>query len=509
MQEKLLNDAQMELLWRNVDMHKGKNSQWITNPDQAYDEMCAEWKAAQLWNEDKPISQKQLARLFVNMGHRFCYETRSKYDLYEHGSILLRSCDRRSSDQEVAGSGQAANTSEGRNVAQVAFPHSKRRKISSKMPQTSRRIVSNATEDALRRSPRDPSTESSNIFRLGHETPPPLSKPLGQELRKFHTLIQRGHTTLLPDDSRVHGLFYETTNAVRSAVTNFMRTTGYDGGRRTIFWDGILSRDCRPLLERMFGDVLSPGELHRRISDIESEPMESGIIFSDALRALIGVALFEWVFRIRYLAEPSDLVFSNHAPQNERQESARPTLFPFQSRKQHDILMDVITKDFPDIFQRLLHERTSRLAEKDFDPPTHAEGLARRLSQALQSFIEENLRLVLDERMEKAWIDDLQKVFVHALKLKALTAPHRDAFSFMWPQAGDEFDPAHMNAFGRDGQNASGGTVIFALYPELLRSDGRSEADVHVSTTVDVGRSMVSVCEAIVMRKPPSPPVVG
>ncbi|KAL8764841.1 MAG: hypothetical protein Q9209_007852 [Squamulea sp. 1 TL-2023] len=495
------------MLWRNVEKHKGKNSHWIKNPDQAYNEMCAEWKAGQLWDKDKPISQKQLAQLFINMGQRSCHERRSKNDLYEHGSTLLRSGYHRSTNQEEAGSGQAAIIKEDRNVAQVAFPHPKRRKVSSKMSQTRPGRDSNVSEDALRRSPRAPSTDSSNIFRFGHETSTPLSKVLGQELRRLHSLMQKGHTPLLPDDSRVHGLFYNTKNAIGSAVTILIRTTGYDGGRRAIFWEGILSPDSRSLLERIFGEVISPGELHRTIANIESEPMGSGIRFSEALQALIGAALFEWVFRIRYLAEPSAPVGSNAASQKERQESVRPMLFPFQARNQHDIVMDVITKGFPNIFQRLLHERTSRLAEKDFDPQTHAEGLAKRLSRTLRAFIEENLRMTLDERMEKAWVDDLQEVFIPALKLKAQTAPHHDAFSFVWLQAGDEFNPAHMNAFGRDGQNASGGTVKFSLYPELLRRDGRSEADENESTTADVGRSMMSVCEAIVMRKPPSPPV--
>lgn len=124
--ERLLNHSQMDMLWRNIDKHKGKNSHWIANPDRAFDEICAEWKAAEHWNEDKPISQKQLEQLINDTGRRSCCEKRSKYDLYEYGSALLRPRSHRFTDQEVAASGQVTNTNEGRDVAQFTLLPSKR-----------------------------------------------------------------------------------------------------------------------------------------------------------------------------------------------------------------------------------------------------------------------------------------------------------------------------------------------------------------------------------------------
>lgn len=82
----LMTDEMRHLLWANVDDHKGEDSLWLTDFDEAYAGICATWQA----HGYTELGQKQLRTFFNHIARRQCNTMSTVDEIFAKGTMLLK-----------------------------------------------------------------------------------------------------------------------------------------------------------------------------------------------------------------------------------------------------------------------------------------------------------------------------------------------------------------------------------------------------------------------------------
>ncbi|KAL8768861.1 MAG: hypothetical protein Q9209_005042 [Squamulea sp. 1 TL-2023] len=314
---------------------------------------------------------------------------------------------------------------------------------------------------------------------------PSDGRPLDLTHDNLQSLMGEDPDSYLPRDGQLRGLRDETLSKINSAAETWLGATGYGQPQ---FIEAVRDPPTFHLLKRIY----SIGTRPELICKIAWMNKRYPISLKEALRALIGSAVFEWVFQGHHRAfksaEDND---QRHRPA-EKMRSGFPALLQLQPSDSHPRLLQLLSAISPQLRTQL--ERKSRYyyVQEDVNVDNHAEELACRISLALTPFDLDNTAR-WSKKDSDTWLRHLRGVFRAAIRLKLYTCLQPEVFFFRWPQAEEVFDSKWMQC-DHENPTDSAYPVYVALFPALLRND---EAMVS-----DLGQTETAVFSAVVLQKP-------
>lgn len=124
-------------------------------------------------------------------------------------------------------------------------------------------------------------------------------------VESLDALMPEDHRLFLPNDEMLDKFHNETVFKISAVVNKIMGATQNSRGGQPRFLLTVHSSQSFPLLECMFGTrPMSPEGLIHQIVAKQMQSMKSPIGVGTALRALIGAAVFEWVFQASQSSSP-------------------------------------------------------------------------------------------------------------------------------------------------------------------------------------------------------------
>ena len=124
-------------------------------------------------------------------------------------------------------------------------------------------------------------------------------------IQSLESLISEDHDSFLPNNGLLDKLHEETLLKISAVVSKIIGVTQYSRGGQPQFLLTAHSSQSFLLLKRICGTrPMSPQELVHQIVAKQMQSMESPIGIATALQALIGAAVFEWVFQASQSSSP-------------------------------------------------------------------------------------------------------------------------------------------------------------------------------------------------------------
>ncbi|KAL8656699.1 MAG: hypothetical protein Q9226_002584 [Calogaya cf. arnoldii] len=340
-----------------------------------------------------------------------------------------------------------------------------------------------------------------NIDEIDHPvlSPPSVeafraATPAVINMRRLHSLnalLPKGRDSLAPQDEVLRKLHHEAFSKIRTIVVEVIEATHIDRGRQAHFSLAVDSSQSFPLIECLFGTgMTSPEELMLRIYTDRVQSKQYPVSVGVALVALVGAAVFKWVFRPSQSSSPAVPAHTKAAVRTEfNREHDSHFLEPLFSELKNcgSIYMRLVSERLPELHDQLILESKCLAIEQGFDSKTHATTLASHTCEVLSAFLKENLP-DLDQMARVQFEQGLKEVFILSLQLKAQTCLDPTASGFLWPCAEAPFDSSAMTTY--DGFPHRSNTLIrFTIFPALTRVN----KDTSPAKVVDPDRKETSI----------------
>ncbi|KAL8711154.1 MAG: hypothetical protein Q9220_004299 [cf. Caloplaca sp. 1 TL-2023] len=530
---RLMTDEMEHLLWEDVDKRRGIDSLWLTDFDQAYSELQALWVTKGFLNN---LTGRQIKNFFGSASTRHTKSRCRTSDLFLKGTTLLKpkstSTDHADEKRKVtstqipahsspwpaylnARSGSHAIARKIRSAGHIAekpcAPYAAAivRSVASQQVDVKRvalqpmlrvdlkltfQSASHTTEkekdathdrtdilgEAENRSELAVALDEPSPWDedgLNHEIPPrtgttaSVVSPFSRGMGRIRDLMAVDPETFSPRDEELVQLRNKAIQSITSAAEHMIGQERWK--RHPQFWEAVRYHQSFNLLKRMYGTGSSAEELLERAENLSQQSLTSVKV---TLQALIGVAVYEWVFEARHESLSMLPHGSLAGADGGKTRESFAELLKFE-HSEHDLIFgQLVSNAYPEFHEHLVLKSKFLFVQQKFRPERFATELACRLSSALKAFLDENLWIWGPEAVND-WIEDLKKVFTAALRLKAQTSLEAEQFIYRWPRANDPMDNGLMEIH-RDSPNTDPRDLVhFALFPALLRVKEERDPD--------------------------------
>ncbi|KAI4226861.1 MAG: hypothetical protein L6R36_002848 [Xanthoria steineri] len=281
-------------------------------------------------------------------------------------------------------------------------------------------------------------------------------------------LLGEDPKSYLPKDGELRDLRNKISLKIGSAVKIWL--TASNTGQPQ-FFEAVRNASSFHLLKQIYGI----GNKQELIGKIARMSKQHSIDVEVLLRALIGFAVFEWVFEAHHRS--LDAVGDERATCETAKEvrNGLPRTSQIHPGDSHSMLLQLLSEISPQLRDQLERKSRYRYVKDDLNVDTHAGELASRMSLALEPF-DPNRSLWRIAGAIDTWFRHLTGVFKAAIRLKLYTCLQPDAFAFHWPQAEEVFDLKWMQSES-DELTASANPVYVTLFPALFRMDEGMASD--------------------------------
>lgn len=123
---------------------------------------------------------------------------------------------------------------------------------------------------------------------------------------------------------------------------------------------------------------------------------------------------------------------------------------------------------YPELHEQILRKSKYIFVNERLDLNVFVAELSDRLNGALRPFLGTNLSTINSETHTE-WRNNLDKIFLSALRLKAKVMLGTQQFSFVWPRAEETFNFTTMRTENRI-NTGTVGKVHMALFPALVQN---------------------------------------
>ncbi|KAL8670509.1 MAG: hypothetical protein Q9168_004961 [Polycauliona sp. 1 TL-2023] len=295
---------------------------------------------------------------------------------------------------------------------------------------------------------------------------PTLASPEGMVLDRIfgniETLMGEDPKSYLPKDTELRSLREDISSKIDSSVTTWLATSNTG---RPQFLEAVRNPASFQLLRRIYSTG-NKEELMFKIARMSFQyPIDTGKV----LRAMMGAAVFEWVFEghHRWLTNEED---------NKRTRDTTgdgviggTVMLPSQLSGSHSMFQKLLSKISPELQVQLECKSRYLYVKEDPNVDIHAQELASRMSLVLEPF-DLDKSLGRNEAAIDAWFRHLTGAFKAAIRLKLYTSLQPHGLVFRWPHAEEVFDSRWMQG-DADNLTECTGPVHLALFPAMFRID--------------------------------------
>ena len=121
---------------------------------------------------------------------------------------------------------------------------------------------------------------------------------------------------------------------------------------------------------------------------------------------------------------------------------------------------------YPELHEQILRKSRHIFVNEILDLSAFVAELSDRLNGVLRPFLIANLAALSSENL-RTWHNDLDKIFLTALRLKVQVMLGNRQYSFLWPRAGEDFNHTTMKT--EDKINAEDvAKVRLTFFPALI-----------------------------------------
>ena len=122
---------------------------------------------------------------------------------------------------------------------------------------------------------------------------------------------------------------------------------------------------------------------------------------------------------------------------------------------------------YPELYEQALRKTKYILVNRELDLKAFIPSLSARLQDALKPFLVQHLATLNSEDLTP-WLNNLDKVFSSALRLRTQAMLRDQPLYFKWPRAGDSFDYRIMRTESLS-EAETLRKVHLALFPALMQ----------------------------------------